>query len=174
MSRPPLYGAGSDKEFPLPTISIEEAIDRIRNGRMIILTDDEDRENEGDFVIAGQFATPEAINFMAKFGRGLICVTMGADKAESLRLEPMTPVNEASFGTDFTISVDARDGISTGISAFDRAHTIQTIVRPDAKPTDLVRPGHIFPIRAKEGGVLKRAGQTEGTGAACIRSCRST
>lgn len=147
----------------MPTISIEEAIDRIRNGRMIILTDDEDRENEGDFVIAGQFATPEAINFMAKFGRGLICVTMGADKAESLRLEPMTPVNEASFGTDFTISVDARDGISTGISAFDRAHTIQTIVRPDAKPTDLVRPGHIFPIRAKEGGVLKRAGQTEGS-----------
>ncbi len=147
----------------MSTITIEDAIERIRNGQMIILTDDEDRENEGDFVIGGQFATPEAINFMAKYGRGLICVTLTKEKAESLRLEPMTTVNEASYGTDFTISVDARDGISTGISAFDRAHTIQTIVHPDAKSTDLVRPGHIFPIRAKEGGVLKRAGQTEGS-----------
>jgi len=145
------------------TISIEEAIERIRNGKMIILSDDEDRENEGDFVIAAQFATPEAINFMAKYGRGLICITLTQEKAESLHLDPMTSVNEASFGTDFTISVDAREGISTGISAFDRAHTIQLMVRPEASPSDLVRPGHIFPIRAKPGGVLKRAGQTEGS-----------
>jgi len=145
------------------TLSIEEAIERIRNGKMIILSDDEDRENEGDFVIAAQFATPEAINFMAKFGRGLICITLTQEKAESLHLDPMTSVNEASFGTDFTISVDAREGISTGISAFDRAHTIQLMVRPEASPSDLVRPGHIFPIRAKPGGVLKRAGQTEGS-----------
>lgn len=161
--RPFTEHSGTIKESLLSTIRIEEAIERIQSGRMIILTDDEDRENEGDFVIAGQFATPEAINFMAKYGRGLICVTMTAEKAEALRLEPMTAVNEASYGTDFTISVDARDGISTGISTFDRAHTIQTIVRPDARATDLVRPGHIFPIRAKEGGVLKRAGQTEGS-----------
>ncbi len=147
----------------MPTISIEEAIERIRNGKMIILSDDEDRENEGDFVIAAQFATPEAINFMAKYGRGLICITLTQEKAESLHLDPMTSVNEASFGTDFTISVDAREGISTGISAFDRAHTIQLMVRPEASPSDLVRPGHIFPIRAKPGGVLKRAGQTEGS-----------
>ncbi|MGC8500645.1 MAG: bifunctional 3,4-dihydroxy-2-butanone-4-phosphate synthase/GTP cyclohydrolase II [Leptospirillia bacterium] len=147
----------------MSTITIEEAIERIRNGKMIILSDDEDRENEGDFVIAAQFATPEAINFMAKFGRGLICITLTQEKAESLHLDPMTSVNEASFGTDFTISVDAREGISTGISAFDRAHTIQLMVRPEASPSDLVRPGHIFPIRAKPGGVLKRAGQTEGS-----------
>ncbi|MHB8368846.1 MAG: bifunctional 3,4-dihydroxy-2-butanone-4-phosphate synthase/GTP cyclohydrolase II [Leptospirales bacterium] len=147
----------------MSTLSIEEAIERIRNGKMIILSDDEDRENEGDFVIAAQFATPEAINFMAKFGRGLICITLTQEKAESLHLDPMTSVNEASFGTDFTISVDAREGISTGISAFDRAHTIQLMVRPEAAPSDLVRPGHIFPIRAKPGGVLKRAGQTEGS-----------
>ncbi|EQD25348.1 MAG: GTP cyclohydrolase II [Leptospirillum sp. Group IV 'UBA BS'] len=147
----------------MSTISIEEAIERIRNGKMIILSDDEDRENEGDFVIAAQFATPEAINFMAKYGRGLICITLTQEKAESLHLDPMTSVNEASFGTDFTISVDAREGISTGISAFDRAHTIQLMVRPEASPSDLVRPGHIFPIRAKPGGVLKRAGQTEGS-----------
>lgn len=147
----------------MSTLSIEEAIERIRNGKMIILSDDEDRENEGDFVIAAQFATPEAINFMAKFGRGLICITLTQEKAESLHLDPMTSVNEASFGTDFTISVDAREGISTGISAFDRAHTIQLMVRPEASPSDLVRPGHIFPIRAKPGGVLKRAGQTEGS-----------
>jgi 3,4-dihydroxy 2-butanone 4-phosphate synthase/GTP cyclohydrolase II len=130
---------------------------------MIILSDDEDRENEGDFVIAAQFATPEAINFMSKYGRGLICITLTQEKAESLHLDPMASVNEASFGTDFTISVDAREGISTGISAFDRAHTIQLMVRPEASPGDLVRPGHIFPIRAKPGGVLKRAGQTEGS-----------
>ncbi len=147
----------------MSTISIEEAIERIRNGKMIILSDDEDRENEGDFVIAAQFATPEAINFMAKYGRGLICITLTQQKAESLHLDPMTSVNEASFGTDFTISVDAREGITTGISAFDRAHTIQLMVRPEASPSDLVRPGHIFPIRAKPGGVLKRAGQTEGS-----------
>ncbi len=147
----------------MATIPIEEAIEHIRNGKMIILSDDEDRENEGDFVIAAQFATPEAINFMAKYGRGLICITLTQEKAESLHLDPMTSVNEASFGTDFTISVDAREGISTGISAFDRAHTIQLMVRPEASPSDLVRPGHIFPIRAKPGGVLKRAGQTEGS-----------
>lgn len=147
----------------MATISIEAAIDLIRNGKMIILSDDEDRENEGDFVIAAQFATPEAINFMAKFGRGLICITLTQEKAEALHLDPMAAVNEASFGTDFTISVDAREGISTGISAFDRAHTIQLMVRPEASPSDLVRPGHIFPIRANPGGVLKRAGQTEGS-----------
>ncbi|MDA8059483.1 MAG: bifunctional 3,4-dihydroxy-2-butanone-4-phosphate synthase/GTP cyclohydrolase II [Leptospirillum sp.] len=147
----------------MPTISIEEAIDHIKHGRMIILSDDEDRENEGDFVIAAEFATPEAINFMAKYGRGLICVTLTQEKAEKLHLDPMAAINEATYGTDFTISVDARDGITTGISAHDRSLTIQKIANPDALPGDLVRPGHIFPIRAKEGGVLKRAGQTEGS-----------
>ena len=147
----------------MSTISIEEAIACIQAGKMIILSDDEDRENEGDFVVAAEFATPEMINFMAKFGRGLICLTLTQEKAESLHLDPMTSVNEASFGTDFTISVDAREGISTGISAFDRARTIRLMARPDALPSDLVRPGHIFPIRAKPGGVLKRAGQTEGS-----------
>jgi GTP cyclohydrolase II (EC 3.5.4.25)/3,4-dihydroxy-2-butanone 4-phosphate synthase (EC 4.1.2.-) len=147
------------------TISIEEAIERIRNGKMIILSDDEDRENEGDFVIAAQFATPEAINFMAKYGRGLICITLTQEKAESLHLDPMTSVNEASFGTDFTISVDAREGISTGISAFDRAHTIQLMVRPEASPRSRSAPATSFrsgpsPGACSSGQVRRRGPST--------------
>ena len=143
--------------------SIEEAIDDIRQGKMVILVDDEDRENEGDLVMAAEKVTPEAINFMARFGRGLICVTLTPERVEELALQPMTADNTASFGTAFTVSIDARLGITTGISAHDRAITILKTIDSGTKPSDLARPGHIFPIRAQKGGVLKRAGQTEGS-----------
>ncbi|MCC7202929.1 MAG: 3,4-dihydroxy-2-butanone-4-phosphate synthase [Nitrospirae bacterium] len=143
--------------------SIEEAIEDIRQGRMVILVDDEDRENEGDLVMAAEKVTPEAINFMAKFGRGLICLTLTAERVEELSLLPMTTDNTAPFGTAFTVSIDARHGITTGISAHDRALTILKTIDPETRPADLARPGHIFPIRAQKGGVLKRAGQTEGS-----------
>ena len=143
--------------------TIEEAIADIKNGKMVILSDDEDRENEGDLVIAAEKVTPEAINFMAKYGRGLICLTLTEERTEQLQLAPMTQENTSSFGTAFTISIDARNGVTTGISAKDRAVTILTAVHPETRPNDLVRPGHIFPIRAQKGGVLKRAGQTEGS-----------
>lgn len=143
--------------------SIEEAIADIKKGKMIILSDDEDRENEGDLVIAAEKVSPEAINFMAKYGRGLVCLTLTEERTEQLQLGPMTQENTSSFGTAFTISIDARKDVSTGISAKDRAITILTAIHPDTKPGDLVRPGHIFPIRAQKGGVLKRAGQTEGS-----------
>ncbi|MBJ6749553.1 bifunctional 3,4-dihydroxy-2-butanone-4-phosphate synthase/GTP cyclohydrolase II [Geomonas anaerohicana] len=143
--------------------SIEEAIEDIRAGRMVILVDDEDRENEGDLTMAAQFVTPEAINFMARFGRGLICLTMTADRCDHLALPPMVRDNTSSFGTAFTVSIEARSGVSTGISAADRARTILTAVAPDAQASDLARPGHIFPLRAREGGVLVRSGQTEGS-----------
>jgi len=143
--------------------TIEEAIADIRHGKMIILSDDEDRENEGDLVIAAEKVTPEVINFMAKYGRGLICLTLTEERTEQLQLAPMAQENTSSFGTAFTISIDARKGVTTGISAKDRALTILTAIDPEARPTDLVRPGHIFPIRAQKGGVLKRAGQTEGS-----------
>jgi 3,4-dihydroxy 2-butanone 4-phosphate synthase/GTP cyclohydrolase II len=144
---------------------IERAIERYRAGKMIILVDDEDRENEGDLCVAAEKITPEAINFMAKHGRGLVCLTLTEEKAESLRLPLMVDqrVNTSVFGTAFTISIEAAKGVSTGISAHDRAHTILTAVKRDAKPEDLARPGHVFPLRARTGGVLVRAGQTEGS-----------
>ncbi len=150
-----------EKEWRFHTI--EEAIQEIRSGRMIVLVDDEDRENEGDLVMAAEKVTPEAINFMAKYGRGLICLTLTAERAEELQLTPMAPENTATFGTAFTVSIDARKGVTTGISAHDRAHTILIAVNQKTKPSDLARPGHIFPLRAQRGGVLKRAGQTEGS-----------
>jgi 3,4-dihydroxy 2-butanone 4-phosphate synthase/GTP cyclohydrolase II len=143
--------------------TIAAAVAEIAAGRMIILIDDEDRENEGDLVLAAEKVTPDAINFMARHARGLICVAVTPERAEALQLTPMASENTATFGTAFTVSVDARVGVSTGISASDRARTIQSLVAPDTTPEDLARPGHIFPIRAQPGGVLKRAGQTEGS-----------
>ena len=144
---------------------IEAALDALRRGKMIILVDDEDRENEGDLCIAAEKVTPAAVNFMAKHGRGLVCLAMTDEKARSLDLPLMVPEGEnaSSFGTAFTVSIEAARGVSTGISAKDRAHTILTAVKRDAKPEDLVRPGHVFPLRARPGGVLVRAGQTEGS-----------
>jgi len=143
--------------------TIREAIEDIKNGKMVILVDDEDRENEGDLFMAAQFATAKTINFMARYGRGLICLTLNEETADKLNLKQMVQDNQARFGTAFTISIEARHGVTTGISAADRATTIQTAVNPQAKPDDLVSPGHVFPIRAKKGGVLVRTGQTEGS-----------
>ena len=143
--------------------SIQSAIADIKKGRMVILVDDEDRENEGDFVMAAEKVTPEAVNFMATHGRGLICVALTPERVEELQLPPMVTENTAAFGTAFTVSIDARHGITTGISAKDRAVTIQTAIDAKTKPADLAKPGHIFPLRADKGGVLKRAGQTEGS-----------
>ncbi|NIM04156.1 MAG: bifunctional 3,4-dihydroxy-2-butanone-4-phosphate synthase/GTP cyclohydrolase II [Armatimonadetes bacterium] len=141
--------------------SIEEGIEEFRSGQFVIIVDDEDRENEGDLVIAAQFATPEAINFMATHGRGMICVPMLAERLETLNLPLMVAESTAALGTAFTVSVDARCGTTTGISAHDRAATVAALIDPNTKPSDLLRPGHIHPLRAKEGGVLARAGQTE-------------
>ncbi len=143
--------------------TVEEAVADIRKGKMLILVDDEDRENEGDLTMAAQFATPEAINFMARFGRGLICLPMAPELTEKLQLPLMTKRNGSRFGTNFTISVEAREGITTGISAADRARTILAAVADNARPEDLVSPGHVFPLRARSGGVLSRTGQTEGS-----------
>ncbi|MBI3269662.1 MAG: bifunctional 3,4-dihydroxy-2-butanone-4-phosphate synthase/GTP cyclohydrolase II [Planctomycetes bacterium] len=143
--------------------TIPEILDDIRAGRMFVLVDDENRENEGDITIAAEKVTPEAINFMARFARGLVCLAMTEEKCASLGLPMMVESNTSRFGTAFTVSVDAASGVSTGISAFDRAHTILTAIRDKARPEDLVRPGHIFPLRARTGGVLVRAGQTEGS-----------
>ncbi len=143
--------------------TIEEAIDDIKNGKMVILVDDEDRENEGDLCMAAEHVTPEAINFMAKHGRGLICLSMSGDLADKLELPMMTARNESRFGTAFTVSIEARTGVTTGISAKDRATTILTAVADETKSYDLVSPGHVFPIRARKGGVLVRTGQTEGS-----------
>ncbi|MFA4915669.1 MAG: bifunctional 3,4-dihydroxy-2-butanone-4-phosphate synthase/GTP cyclohydrolase II [Syntrophales bacterium] len=143
--------------------TIAEAIEDIKNGNMVILVDDEDRENEGDLCMAAEFATPEAINFMAKYGRGLICLSLNGEIADKLNLTPMVGNNQSRFGTAFTVSIEARCGVTTGISAADRATTIRTAVADNAEPGDLVSPGHIFPIRAKKGGVLVRTGQTEGS-----------
>ncbi len=143
--------------------TIEEGIEEIKKGKMVILVDDEDRENEGDLTIAAEKVTPEAINFMAKYGRGLICLAITEEKAQQLDLKPMVSENTARFQTNFTVSIDAKDGISTGISAWDRAWTIKLATRDDAKPEDFVRPGHVFPLIARKGGVLVRAGQTEGS-----------
>jgi 3,4-dihydroxy 2-butanone 4-phosphate synthase/GTP cyclohydrolase II len=144
-----------------PFATIEEAIDDIRRGRMVVVCDDENRENEGDLTMAAQFATPEAINFMAKEGRGLICLTLTGERCDELALNLMAAKNEAPLQTAFTVSVEAREGVTTGISAADRAHTIQVAIDSRSTPESLVQPGHVFPLRAKDGGVLERAGQTE-------------
>lgn len=146
-----------------PFDPIEDALKEVQQGRMVILVDDEDRENEGDLVMAAERVTPEAINFMAKHGRGLICLSLPPERVEELQLPPQAAENTASFGTAFTVSIDARHHVTTGISAADRATTIRTAIDPRSKPTDLARPGHIFPLKAQKGGVLKRAGQTEGS-----------
>ncbi|HEX6457980.1 MAG TPA: bifunctional 3,4-dihydroxy-2-butanone-4-phosphate synthase/GTP cyclohydrolase II [Thermoleophilaceae bacterium] len=144
-----------------PFASIEEAIEDIREGRMVVVCDAEDRENEGDLTLAAQFATPEAINFMAKEGRGLICLALTPERCDDLGLDLMAAKNESPFQTAFTVSVEAREGVTTGISAHDRARTVQVAIDPRSKPQDLVQPGHIFPLKAKAGGVLERTGQTE-------------
>ena len=140
---------------------IEEAIEEIRAGRMVVVCDDEDRENEGDLTLAAQFATPEAINFMAREGRGLICLALTSERCGELGLDLMAAKNESPFETAFTVSVEAREGVTTGISAADRARTIQVAIDPHSSPRDLVQPGHVFPLKAKAGGVLERTGQTE-------------
>jgi 3,4-dihydroxy 2-butanone 4-phosphate synthase/GTP cyclohydrolase II len=145
----------------MPFATIPEAVEEIRAGRMLVVVDDEDRENEGDLTMAAQFVTPEAINFMARHGRGLICLALAPERCDQLHLPLVSPMNTSRFGTAFCESIDAAEGVTTGISAADRAHTIRVAIRPQARPQDLARPGHMFPLRAREGGVLVRAGQTE-------------
>lgn len=146
-----------------PLSRVEAAIAELQAGRMVILTDDEDRENEGDLVMGAEKVTPEAINFMATHARGLICLTLTAERVSQLALPMMSSNNQSAFGTAFTVSVEAREGVSTGISAADRAHTIQVAIDPRSGPQDLVSPGHLFPLKARDGGVLERVGQTEGS-----------
>jgi len=149
------------RTFELPFTDVPGALDEIRAGRMVVVVDDEDRENEGDLTLAAEHVTPEAINFMARYGRGLICLTLTEERADYLRLFPMTQQNSSRFGTAFTETIEAREGVTTGISAADRAHTIRTAITAGSTFADLARPGHIFPLRARKGGVLVRAGQTE-------------
>jgi 3,4-dihydroxy 2-butanone 4-phosphate synthase/GTP cyclohydrolase II len=144
-----------------PFATIEEAIEDVRQGKLVVVVDAADRENEGDLTIAAQFATPEAINFMATHGRGLICLCLTEERCDELGLRPMTDNNETPYETAFTIAIEAREGVTTGISAADRAHTIQVAIDPTKGPGDLVQPGHVFPLRARPGGVLQRSGQTE-------------
>src|SRR4051812_18064541 len=144
-----------------PFATIDQALEDIRQGKMVVVCDDEDRENEGDLTMAAQFATPEAINFMAREGRGLICLTLTPERCGELGLDLMAAKNESAFETAFTISIEARQGVTTGISAADRARTIQVAIDPNSSPRDLVQPGHVFPLKAKAGGVLERTGQTE-------------
>lgn len=146
---------------PVPVSPVEEIVDEMRAGRMVILVDEEDRENEGDLVLAADHVTPEAINFMARFGRGLICLTLTRERCERLQLPPMVARNGTKMGTAFTVSIEAAEGVTTGISAADRARTVQAAVARTAQPRDLVQPGHIFPLQAVDGGVLMRAGHTE-------------
>src|SRR5213080_2376177 len=141
--------------------TIDEALEDIRQGKMVVVCDDEDRENEGDLTMAAQFATPEAVNFMATHGRGLICLSLTPQRCDELGLDLMAAKNESPFETPFAVSIEAREGVTTGISAHDRAHTIQVAVDPESRPRDLVQPGHVFPLKSKAGGVLERAGQTE-------------
>jgi 3,4-dihydroxy 2-butanone 4-phosphate synthase/GTP cyclohydrolase II len=148
-------------ERSTPFAEIEAAIEDFRSGKLVVVVDDADRENEGDLTMAAQFVTPEAINFMATHGRGLICLCLTPERCDELELRPMTDRNETPLGTAFTVSIEAREGVSTGISAADRARTIQVAIDPETVPHDLVQPGHVFPLRAKPGGVLQRAGQTE-------------
>ncbi len=145
----------------MPLATIDQAIGDIRAGKMIIIVDDEDRENEGDLVCAAELVTPEIINFMAVHGRGLICMPLTEERCDFLQLNPQTPENTSGFGTAFTVSIEAKEGVTTGISAADRAHTIRTAVDPNSTAADLARPGHVFPLRARRGGVLVRVGQTE-------------
>src|ERR1700682_398936 len=145
----------------MPFASIPEAVEDFRAGRMLVVVDDEDRENEGDATIAAEHVTPDAINFMAKHARGLICLSLGPDVCDALELPMMSARNTSRFGTAFCESIEASEGVTTGISAADRAHTIQVAIDPKSRPWDLARPGHVFPLRAREGGVLVRAGQTE-------------
>ncbi len=147
----------------MPIINIEKAIEEIKQGKMVVLVDDENRENEGDLAIAAENVTPEVINFMATYGRGLICLSMTEERLNELQISLMVNENTSRFGTAFTVSIDGREGVSTGISAYDRARTIQIAIDEKSKPSDLVRPGHIFPLRYQKGGVLARAGQTEGS-----------
>jgi 3,4-dihydroxy 2-butanone 4-phosphate synthase/GTP cyclohydrolase II len=157
---------------PVPISPVEDIVADMRAGRMVILVDEEDRENEGDLVLAADFVTAEAINFMAKYARGLICLTLTRERCEHLHLPPMTARNGAQHGTAFTVSIEAATGVTTGISAADRARTVQAAVARDAKPEDLVQPGHIFPLQAVDGGVLMRAGHTEaGCDLAAMAGC---
>jgi len=144
-----------------PFTDVASAIEEIRAGRMIVVVDDEDRENEGDLTLAAEKVTPEAINFMAKYGRGLICLAMTEERLEHLRIGPMSSENTSNYGTAFCEAIDAREGVTTGISAYDRARTIKVAIDPATRPSDLARPGHVFPLQARKGGVLVRAGQTE-------------
>src|SRR5579863_7838311 len=146
---------------PSPFAAIDEAIAHCREGRLVIIVDDEDRENEGDLAIAAEKVTPATINFMAKYGRGLICLAMTEERCRQLDLPLMVETNTSPFGTAFTVSIEARGKVTTGISAADRAATVLTAIDPATRPEDLLRPGHVFPLRARKGGVLKRAGQTE-------------
>src|SRR5258707_3245160 len=145
----------------MPFAPISEAIEDFRAGRMLVIVDDEDRENEGDVTVAAEKVTPDIINFMAKHARGLICLSLTPELCDALALPPMSAKNNARLGTAFTESIEAAEGVTTGISAADRAHTIAVAMDPATKPSDLVRPGHVFPLRAREGGVLVRTGQTE-------------
>jgi len=149
------------RRLAVPIAPTQEIIAELREGRMVILVDEEDRENEGDLVIAADRVTPEAINFMARFGRGLVCMPITEERARQLNLAPMTPVNRSVHGTNFTVSIEAAQGVTTGISAADRAHTIRVAVAPEARAADIVQPGHVFPLVAAPGGVLARAGHTE-------------
>src|SRR3569623_2215810 len=151
----------SPRTFEPPFIDVPGAVAEIRAGRMVVVGDDEDRENEGDLTLAAEHVTPEASNFMARDGRGLICLTLTEERADYLRLFPMTQQNSPRVGTAFTETIEAREGVTTGISAADRAHTIRVAIDPASTANDLARPGHIFPLRARRGGVLVRAGQTE-------------
>jgi 3,4-dihydroxy 2-butanone 4-phosphate synthase/GTP cyclohydrolase II len=144
-----------------PFCDVETALAEFRSGRMIVVVDDEDRENEGDLTLAAEKVTPEAVNFMARYGRGLICLAMTEERLQHLRIGPMTAENTSQYGTAFCEAIDAREGVTTGISAYDRARTIQVAIDPASRPSDLARPGHVFPLRARKGGVLVRAGQTE-------------
>ena len=148
-------------QAPSAFTDVPGALEEFRAGRMIVVVDDEDRENEGDLTLAAEFVTPEAINFMARYGRGLICLTLTEERADYLRLGPMTQQNSSRFGTAFTETIEAREGVTTGISAADRAHTIKVSIDARSTAHDLARPGHVFPLRARRGGVLVRAGQTE-------------
>ncbi len=151
----------SSRTLEPPFTDVPGALDEIRLGRMVVVVDDEDRENEGDLTLAADFVTPEAINFMARYGRGLICLALTEERADHLRLPPMTQQNSSRFGTAFTETIEAREGVTTGISAADRARTIRVAIDPSSTASDLARPGHVFPLRARRGGVLVRAGQTE-------------
>ncbi|OGR36403.1 MAG: 3,4-dihydroxy-2-butanone-4-phosphate synthase, partial [Desulfobacula sp. RIFOXYB2_FULL_45_6] len=147
----------------MPHLTIEQAIEEIRKGKMVILVDDEDRENEGDLTMAAEAVTPDAINFMARYGRGLICLSLDSGIADKLDLPMMVRNNTSQYGTGFTVSIEAKKGVTTGISAADRATTILTAIADETRPGDIARPGHVFPLRAKDGGVMVRIGQTEGS-----------